>query len=65
MEKDKCVACKAGYVIAFDGSCQVEDPKCLVYCDKPGCQCQKCVKGYRVDDSGLCQYADEHCWDFS
>jgi hypothetical protein len=32
MEKDKCVACKPGFMNANDGSCQVEDPKCLKYC---------------------------------
>lgn len=54
--------CKPGYTIVNDGSCQLEDPKCLVYGERG---CKKCVKGYKLDKYNKCQYADEHCWDFS
>ena len=55
MEGKKCALCRPGFFLAKDGSCKVEDPKCLVY---GASYCEKCVKGYRLDQNGKCEYAD-------
>jgi hypothetical protein len=55
MDKATCVVCKPGYVLATDGSCQYQDPKCLV---TSVTGCITCIKGYVIDSHGACQYVD-------